>query len=326
MPEGILRNPTFWYSSLYTLLMLVFGLLAMRRWSKGWTDTYQITRFASLIAFQIVGFVCIELLLATYYRDGDWWRAYGINNPFPLMFDSFYGLPAFQLSLGWVVAILAALMTFVVIPFSVRRHGKRFCTWVCGCGGLAETFGDRWRHLAPKGERSRRLEIMNAVVMFWAFVSGAVILFVYSGDKDASGGWHAGYKLVVDFWLIAVIPVALYPIWGGKVWCRYWCPLAKYMQVLSKWYGTLAIAADDKCIECTQCSKYCQVGVDVMAFAKNGEHFSNQETSCIHCGICITVCPMDVLRFDHLDALEAGASGSAPVGGEQRRAEVGPDA
>ncbi|MHC4848400.1 MAG: FAD-binding protein [Planctomycetota bacterium] len=40
--------------------------------------------------------------------------------------------------------------------------------------------------------------------------------------------------------------------------------------------------------------------VDVMAFAKNGLPFSNRETSCIHCGICITACPMDVLKFEQL--------------------------
>ena len=46
-----------------------------------------------------------------------------------------------------------------------------------------------------------------------------------------------------------------------------------------------------------QCSKYCQVGVDVMAFAKNQESFDNGNSACIQCGICIDVCPMDVLEF-----------------------------
>jgi len=34
-----------------------------------------------------------------------------------------------------------------------------------------------------------------------------------------------------------------------------------------------------------------------MQFAKNQQEFSNKNTSCIQCGICITVCPMDVLKF-----------------------------
>ena len=36
-----------------------------------------------------------------------------------------------------------------------------------------------------------------------------------------------------------------------------------------------------------------------MSFAKNQQSFSNADTSCIQCGICITVCPMDVLNFDN---------------------------
>jgi ferredoxin len=35
-----------------------------------------------------------------------------------------------------------------------------------------------------------------------------------------------------------------------------------------------------------------------MAFAKNQQTFDNANSSCIHCGICIDVCPMDVLSFD----------------------------
>jgi len=298
---GILRHPSFWYSGLYTAVMLVFGLMAMKRWSRNWTDKYQIYRFASLIAFQVISFVMIECVFAVFLPGDTWWRAYAVNNPFPLLFDSFYNMTGVTVSdMRWIFVGGGIAMTFLVIPLVVRWHGKRFCTWVCGCGGLAETLGDRWRHLAPKGERSRRLEVMGTLVLFWAIASAAVILLVYGGNTAAAGEWHAAYALIADFWLVAVIPVALYPIWGGKVWCRYWCPLAKYMQVLSRWYGKLAITANDKCIQCTECSKYCQVGVDVMAFAKNGQHFSNQETSCIHCGICITVCPMDVLKFEQL--------------------------
>lgn len=299
---GIFKNPSFWYSAVYTLLMVTFGLVAMRRWSKGWTDKHQIYRFSSLILCQVLSFFLIECLFAIYLPGDTWWRAYAVSNPFPLLFDSFYNLSGVSPGdLKIIIAVLGALITFVVIPIAVRYHGKRFCSWVCGCGGLAETLGDRWRHLSPKGERSRRWEIMGDFVLFWAFVSALTILVFYDGNTGASGLWHKAYAVIADFWLIAVIPMALYPISGGKIWCRYWCPLAKYMELLSRWYGKLTIVSNDHCIQCTQCSLYCQVGVDVMAFARNGETFSNKNSSCIHCGICITVCPMDVLSFKRED-------------------------
>jgi len=96
-----------------------------------------------------------------------------------------------------------------------------------------------------------------------------------------------------------VIPVTLYPFFGGKVWCRYWCPLAKWVEFWSKKFGSLGIDSNEKCITCNECSRYCEVGIDVMSFAKNQERFSNKNTSCIQCGICTTVCPMDVLSFQN---------------------------
>ena len=94
----------------------------------------------------------------------------------------------------------------------------------------------------------------------------------------------------------------LYPFFGGKVWCRYWCPLAKFMQILSGLYtrwgaSRFAIHSSDKCIACGECSRNCQVGIDVMQFALKQEELNNANSSCIGCGICVTVCPMDVLTF-----------------------------
>jgi len=88
----------------------------------------------------------------------------------------------------------------------------------------------------------------------------------------------------------------------------------------SKWFGSLQISSNDKCITCGECSRYCEVGIDVMAFAKNQESFSNENSSCIQCGVCVTVCPMDVLSFDNnrtgtaFQALEAWKRNRAAEG------------
>ena len=88
----------------------------------------------------------------------------------------------------------------------------------------------------------------------------------------------------------------------GKVWCRYWCPLAKMMELFSAVFtrfkvSRFAIRANDKCIACEDCSRNCQVGIDVMRFALKQEEITNFNSSCIGCGICVTVCPMNVLSF-----------------------------
>lgn len=58
-----------------------------------------------------------------------------------------------------------------------------------------------------------------------------------------------------------------------------------------------AIHSNEKCIACGECSRNCQVGIDVMNFAMKQEELNNFNSSCIGCGICVSVCPMDVLSF-----------------------------
>ncbi len=201
----------------------------------------------------------------------------------------------------WVV--WGVLLTFVIIPILVVFHGKRYCSWICGCGGLAETFGDRWRHLAPKGKTSIKLEVMGTIVLA---VAGLITLLMLTRDVAGlvkTSDWSVYlYRILIDVWLVGILPVTVYPFMGGKVWCRYWCPLAKLMQVLAKVYTRLGISrfritANDKCIACNECSRNCQVGIDVMRYALKREPLDNETSSCIGCGICVTVCPMDTLSF-----------------------------
>ena len=292
------------YSLLYTVIMLVFGWQAMIRWrSYARNKRYQTWRYISLLAFQVGFFLLVNIVAVQALTAAHAWRAWGLYQPFPLFFNVFFWWEdsgtqmAFSYEgVMWFFITAGVIGTFVVIPLLSYKHGKRFCTWVCGCGGLAETLGDRWRHLAPKGERSRAWEFQAVAVMLAAFVILMIVVTRYNGSGQ--NPWWETYNYLVDFWLVAVIPITLYPFFGGKIWCRYWCPLAAWNGVLSRWYGKLRIKSNDKCISCTECSRYCQVGVDVMAFAKNQVSFDNKNSACIHCGICIDVCPMDVLSFD----------------------------
>lgn len=147
------------------------------------------------------------------------WRAWGLYQPFPLFFNTFFWW--YPADPKWIVLFFVGAGAFdslVAIPVLALNHGKRFCTWICGCGGLAETLGDRWRHLSPKGERSRAWEFQAFVVLLASVLVGVVVvgLFHTAGNNP----WWRAYNYLVDFWLVAVIPIALYPFFGGKVWCR----------------------------------------------------------------------------------------------------------
>ncbi|MDZ7268210.1 MAG: NAD(P)-binding domain-containing protein [candidate division KSB1 bacterium] len=316
------RPWSFWYTVLYTALMTFFGLQALKRWGLDHKDKFQIWRYVSLLSFQWIFFFLIpEFLfqLAVKYQwvgerlagdpafAGQAWRSYGLVYAWPLFFYTFFYNPH-QVWVVWGV-----LLTFVIIPIFVLFHGKRYCSWICGCGGLAETFGDRWRHLAPKGRTSIHWEWMNlAVLIFAALVTVLMLLKdVYSALRGTAELGISLYRIYADVWLVGILPVTLYPFLGGKIWCRYWCPLAKLMHLQSALFSRLKLSrfkilANDKCIGCYECSRNCQVGIDVMSYALKQQVLDNATSSCIGCGICVTVCPMDTLSF-------RGENGHAPV-------------
>ena len=307
------RGWSFWYTVGYTGLMTVFGIQALSRWGLKKKDKFQIWRFASLLTFQWLFFFVIPEFLFAKAVEFQWlpetlasdptftdqaWRSYGLVYAWPLFFYTFFYDPHSV----WVV--WGVLLTFVIIPIAVLFIGKRYCSWICGCGGLAETFGDRWRHLAPKGKTSIQWEKMGMVVLAFAFVATLLKLAydIWAVFYDTAEASLNLYRIFVDVWLVGILPVTLYPFMGGKVWCRYWCPLAKLMEKTSWLYAKLGISrfkitANDKCIGCNECSRNCQVGIDVMQYALKQEDLDNQTSSCIGCGICVTACPMDTLKF-----------------------------
>ena len=306
------RGIGFWYTVAYTLVMTVFGLRAMKRWGLDRGDKFQVWRYVSLLSFQWIFFFLIPEFLFQYAVKYEWvgslakdpqfvnaaWRSYGLIYAWPLFFYTFFDSPH-QIWIVW-----GALLSFGVIPILTLFHGKRYCSWICGCGGLAETLGDRWRHLAPKGSEAIKWEWMNAIVLVAAslITIAATAADVWSMLREGSGFARYWYKLIVDVWLVGIIPVTLYPFLGGKVWCRYWCPLAKMMQIFSSAFtrfkaSRFAIRSSDKCIACGECTRYCQVGIDVMNYALTQRVLDNSNSSCIGCGICVTVCPMGVLSF-----------------------------
>ncbi|MHC4949147.1 MAG: NAD(P)-binding domain-containing protein, partial [Planctomycetota bacterium] len=306
------RPWAFWYTVLYTALMTIFGIRALKRWGLDRRDMFQIWRFTSLIGFQWIFFFIVPEFLFQWAVEYGWvgerlasdpqfadqaWRSYGLVYAWPLFFYTFFYDP----HMIWVV--WGVLLTFVIIPVLVLFHGKRYCSWICGCGGLAETFGDQWRHLAPKGPRSIRLEWMGTAVLVFAAVVTLLMLLrdvLGAGSAADRGIWL--YRILADVWLVGILPVTVYPFMGGKVWCRYWCPLAKLMQFQSKLFTRLGVSrfrivANEKCIACNECTRNCQVGIDVMQYALKQEPLDNGTSSCIGCGICVTVCPMDTLSF-----------------------------
>jgi polyferredoxin len=280
-------QPSMWFGLLYGAIITGFGLKAIHRYRR---DSYQVRRYIALIFSQVVLFWFIpELIFQTWWPVQEGWRAYGLFYPAPLYVWNFWAPGNAHLFwFAWTI-----ILTALGIPLMAKFWGKKYCAYICSCGGLAETLGDRFRTRSPRGRRARAWEDL---LTYLITVIVAIVVAYGLFDKD-SGVWKF-QSIAIDFVLAGVIGVAAYPFWGNRIWCRFFCPLAKLLYIFAKDSSNVHISSGQHCIRCTLCSKYCQMGIQVMEFAKQAETFSNRNSSCIQCGICVTVCPVRNLQHN----------------------------
>jgi polyferredoxin len=189
----------------------------------------------------------------------------------------------------------------VLIPLGIYVFGKGvYCGWICSCGALAETLGDTPRHKMPHGPLWNRLNLAGQVVLLaavgllvlrlagWLLPAGNAAAAVFEPLKET-------YKWGVDVFLAGVLGYGLYFWFSGRVWCRFFCPLAALMHVYAR-LSRFAILPDKKrCISCNVCTAVCHQGIDVMNFANKG--LPMRDPQCVRCSACVHACPTGVLQF-----------------------------
>ena len=92
-------------------------------------------------------------------------------------------------NLGMFMLIFGIAMIFIISPILTYFYGKRwYCSWVCGCGGLAETAGDSFRHLSSKTEASWKIErwMIHSILVFSFVITIAVIFTFLSNNPGMS--------------------------------------------------------------------------------------------------------------------------------------------
>ncbi len=299
--SGNLASQWFLYGFLYCSVMTV---MAIRMYIKYRHNKYQILRTTSVLFFQIVFAFLIPEILVRFEKP---W--YDFKNAFPLDYDFFFSWNLDQLlasgGFGLFILIWGIILTLVIVPIMVYFFGKRwYCSWVCGCGGLAETLGDPYRQLSNKTVKSWKLErwLIHSVLVFALIMTGFTLYSYFSGSQEVLGIKTQTIQDIYGFLIGAifagVIGTGFYPIFGNRIWCRFGCPLAAYMGIVQRFKSRFRITTNGgQCISCGNCSTYCEQGIDVRAYAQKGENIVR--ASCVGCGICSAVCPRGVLKLEN---------------------------
>ena len=361
--KGQPASQWFVYGTLYTLAILVLGFKFIWKYRH---NRYQVIRTISVMFFQTgFAFLLPEIMMRLNYPYYDFKNMWPLNYYF---FDE-WSIQGFLNSGGVGLLMLGSglLMIFVVSPILTYFYGKRwYCSWVCGCGGLAETAGDPFRHLSDKSLNAWRLErvIIYSVLVFVCIMTIAVLFSFFTNNPSEYwvgknlfigivsvillglaaltmfsksiitqtatktriliaavliGMWgllmfayimggnvffiephklRKTYGFLIGAAFSGVIGVGFYPLLGSRVWCRFGCPMAAILGLQQKFFSRFRITTNGaQCISCGNCSTYCEMGIDVRAYAQKGQDIVR--ASCVGCGICSAVCPRGVLKLEN---------------------------
>jgi Pyruvate/2-oxoacid:ferredoxin oxidoreductase delta subunit len=315
--KGTAASQWFVYGTLYTVLIITLGIKFIYKYRY---NRYQVIRTLAVIISQTaLAYLIPEILSGLNYNDstnaqGEYlgWYDADLKNAWPLDYDFFneWHLDAMQAEayqpLGMAFLVWGIIFFLVLTPIITYFVGKRwYCSWVCGCGGLAETTGDPFRHLSSKKLSAWKLERwMIHGVLVLVFIMTAVTLYGYFAESSTILGlsiydyFQKPYGFLIGAAFSGVVGVGFYPILGSRVWCRFGCPMAAYIGFFQRFKSRFRITTNGgQCISCGNCSTYCEMGIDVRAYAQKGENIIR--SSCVGCGICSAVCPRGVLKLEN---------------------------
>ena len=297
-------TPSFWYSLAYSLLVVVFGIRRIRRRRTPYVTAQTLT----LMAVQVLFLFLLPQILLPWAGENEWipfkvldaffpsigfgqgreyWRAAGLVLPWPLLVQNIFSNPPLP---AWI--FLGLVQTLVGIPILVFLWGKgAFCGWICPVGALAETLGDDHRAKMPHGPESNRVNFAGQGVLLFAIL----LLALRVAGWSLFNAFEPVYRWVVDFFLAGVVGLGCLFWFSGRVWCRFFCPLAALMHHYARFTRFRIFADGKKCISCNACTSVCHQGIDVMGFAQKG--LPMEDPQCVRCSACVLICPTDVLSL-----------------------------
>ena len=185
----------FLYGFLYTIAILVMGIRMIIKYRH---NQYQIIRTVSVMFFQTAFAFLIPQILSLLNQP-----SMDLKNIWPLDYSFFFDYNINNLinsgGLGVFMLVWGTALFLIGVPVFTYFFGKRwYCSWVCGCGGLAETLGDPYRQLSDKSTEAWQIErfIIHGVLVF-AVVMTSLVLYTYLSSS--------GINIKINQWIFLAL-------------------------------------------------------------------------------------------------------------------------
>jgi ferredoxin-type protein NapH len=299
--RGHAADQWFVYGTFYTMAVLLMGVKFIYKYRH---NRYQVIRTISVMFFQLIFSFLIPAWMMLMNKP-EFYFTYFWPLKYEYLFPGTIGwLTESAGHLGVFLVFWGAVMSFIAVPTLTYYFGKRwYCSWVCGCGALAETAGDPFRTLSNKTLGAWKIErwLIHSVLVFITLTT--ILLWLNSWKQGTilgsySLGFSKTYSFLIGSIFSGIIGTGFYPILGNRGWCRFGCPQAALLGIVQKYFSRFRITTNGgQCISCGNCSTHCEMGIDVKAYAQRGQDIVR--ASCVGCGICAAVCPRGVLRLEN---------------------------
>ncbi len=202
----------FVYGTLYTISILGLGVKFMYKYRH---NKYQLVRTASVIFFQL-GFAFLIPEFIQKLNSNKAYFAKDMKNMWPLNYSFFDEWHLKNMlgggNIGMFMLILGVALIFIISPILTYFYGKRwYCSWVCGCGGLAETAGDSFRHLSDKSTKAWKFErILIHFVLFLSIIMTIAVLATYFSNNPQESFITKNTFFIVCLILFAITGSIIY--------------------------------------------------------------------------------------------------------------------
>jgi len=210
----------FLYGTMYTFVILFLGVKFIIKYRH---NRYQLIRTISVMFFQLVFAYMIPHIMEAFVETQGYFQK-DLKNIWPLNYyvaSDTSRLTAMSNSgvSGTFYFFWSIILFLVITPVLTYFAGKRwYCSWVCGCGGLAETAGDGFRQLSSKKELAWKIErwVIHSVMVFVLILSVAALWPYFSGKEYTIGFATINKTSYLIFTEALIIGFGLFFFWIAR--------------------------------------------------------------------------------------------------------------
>jgi polyferredoxin len=200
------------------------------------------------------------------------------------------------------VVLMTTAVVYTYLGYDPQKYWLTKDVFLLLVGGLL-TAVFAWAMIFKRKELEK--DAQYGAIGYMVIIASLIGIHFFSGNNlflFQAETLRSTYGFLIGSIFSGVIGTGFYPIFGNRVWCRFGCPMAAILGFQQRLFSKFRITVNGgQCISCGNCSTYCEMGIDVRAYAQKGANIVR--SSCVGCGICAEVCPRGVLKLEN-DSLD----------------------